>query len=109
MENRITHLLLLLGIRSTCRGFCFIRYALILCLAHPEYLMHIYKYLYTDIGKKFHTSPGNVEHCMRTAVSHCWYQGNRSLLVSMAGYELDGKPTNGDFIDILYHHLTLSQ
>ena len=98
-------LLLRLGIRSTIRGFHFLLYALQLCLLNEEYLLSVYKTLYADVAAYFNTSRDNVDHCIRTAISNCWYKGNRELLISMAGYELKQKPANGEFIDILYNYL----
>ena len=99
-------LLLRLGIRSTLKGFYFLLYALKLCLSNDEYLLSVYKTLYVDVATHFGTSRDNVEHCIRTAISNCWYKGNRKLLINITGYELKQKPANGEFIDILYNHLT---
>lgn len=105
MSDRIRELLLTLGIHSTYRGFYYLHYSLLLCLQNEDYLLFVYKLLYVDVAKHFHTSRDNVEHCMRTAVSHCYYHGNRAFLSRIARYALSSKPTNGEFLDILYHYL----
>lgn len=66
----------------------------------------LYKTLYVDIAEHFGTSRDNVEHCIRTAISNCWYKGNRELLIKIAGYKLKQKPAIGEFIDILYNYLS---
>lgn len=104
--DRTRALLLDLGIRSTIRGFHFLLYALKLCLQNEDYLLSVYKDLYVDVAIRFGTTRDNVEHCVRTAVSSCWYKGNRNLLNRITGYELKHKPANGEFIDILYNYLT---
>ena len=103
--NKSRALLLKLGIRSTLKGFHFLLYALKLCLSDGEYLLSVYKTLYVDVAAYFNTSRDNVEHCIRTAISNCWYRGNREFLISITGYELKQKPANGEFIDILYNYL----
>ena len=105
MSEHICSLLLTLGIRSTYRGFYYLYYALLLCLQNEDYLLFVCKLLYTDVAKHFHTSSSNVEHCIRTAVTHCYYHGNRAFLCRIAGYTLTSKPTNSEFLDILYHYL----
>lgn len=105
MTDNITKLLLQLGIRSTYYGFRYLRYALELCLKVERYLTSVYKTLYSEIAAKFETSCYNVEHCIRTVISYCWDRGNRDFLISIAGYQLSEKPTNSEFIDILYHYL----
>lgn len=104
--QKIRILLLKLGVKSTLKGFHFLLYALQLCLSSEEYLLSVYKTLYVDIAEHFGTSRDNVEHCIRTAISNCWYKGNRELLIKIAGYKLKQKPANGEFIDILYNYLS---
>lgn len=94
-----------LGVHATLKGFRYLQYALELCMSNEEYLLWIYKWLCTDVAVHFHTTQSNVEHCMRTAISSCWFRGNRQLLMELAGYELKRAPSNGEFIDILYNHL----
>lgn len=98
-------LLLRLGIRSTLKGFHFLLYGLKLCFTSEDYLLSVYKTLYVDIADYFGTSRDNVEHCIRTAISSCWYKGNRELLNEIAGFHLKQRPANGESIDILYNHL----
>ena len=105
MEKYIRKLLLNLGIRSTYQGFRYLQYALLLCLENDEYLRSICKFLYPDIAKKFSTTVDNVEHCLRTVISYCWYHGNRRFLIDITGYPLSDKPTTSEFLDILYNYL----
>ena len=105
MSDPITTQLLTLGIHSTYRGFYYLRHALKLCLQDEDYLLFVYKRLYVDIAKEFRVSRDSVEHCMRTTITYCWNNGNRDFLCGIAKYPLLSKPTNSEFIDILYHHL----
>ena len=61
--------------------------------------------MYVDVARKYNTRWDYVELCIRTVVSNCWYKGNQNFLVQIAGYPITQKPTNGEFIDILYHYL----
>lgn len=103
----ITVLMSSLGIRSTLKGFHYVRYGLELCMENEDYLLFVYKNLYTEIAMRYHTTQNGVEACIRTVVNNCWHKGNRRLLCEIAGYELRQKPTNGEFIDILYRYLKL--
>ncbi|MGF0034373.1 sporulation initiation factor Spo0A C-terminal domain-containing protein [Bariatricus sp. SGI.154] len=103
--EKIKRLIFSLGIRSTYQGFHYLCYALMLCLQDENYLLSVYKYLYTDVAEHFNVSRDSVDHCLRTVVSACWYRGNRDLLIKLSGYNLTQKPTNGEFIDILYQAL----
>lgn len=105
MKNQISHLLLTLGIHSTCKGFHYLHYALTLCLENEDYLLFVHKKLYAAISEKYHSSRDSVDHCIRTAVTNCWNSGNREFLCEIAHYQLPAKPSNGEFIDILYHYL----
>ena len=46
----------------------------------------------------------NIEHDIRTLINVCW-EGNKSFLDEIAGYPLEYKPTNSEFIDMLAYYL----
>ncbi|MFR1053237.1 MAG: sporulation initiation factor Spo0A C-terminal domain-containing protein [[Clostridium] scindens] len=106
MEKYIRKLLLNLGIRSTYQGFpgtC----STPCCCAWK--MMNILDRSASSciqiLPKKFSTTVDNVEHCLRTVISYCWYHGNRRFLIDITGYPLSDKPTNSEFLDILYNYL----
>lgn len=101
---KVRSVLLSLGIHTTLKGFHYLLYALELCMQNEEYLLLVYKWLCLDVATHFHTKPNNVEHCIRTAIAHCWSKGNRRLLMQIAGYHMEKPPSTGEFIDILYSH-----
>ncbi|MFR3391127.1 MAG: sporulation initiation factor Spo0A C-terminal domain-containing protein [[Clostridium] scindens] len=107
MEKYIRKLLLNLGIRSTYQGFRYLQYALLLCLENDEYLRSICKFLYPDSCQKFSTTVDNVWNiaCRNCHFPSCWYHGNRRFLIDITGYPLSDKPTNSEFLDILYNYL----
>ena len=44
------------------------------------------------------------EMCIRDRINVCW-EGNKSFLDEIAGYPLEYKPTNSQFIDMLAYYL----
>lgn len=103
--DKIRNLLYLLGIRTTYRGYLYLCYAVSLCLENEDYLLHVWKWLYTDIAQHFGVKRANVEHNLRTAIAACYNRGNKQYLDQIAGYPLSQQPTTGEFISILVHHL----
>ena len=52
----ITTLMSSLGIRSTLKGFHYVRFGLELCMENEDYLLFVYKVLYTKIAEKYGTT-----------------------------------------------------
>lgn len=100
-----SELLLKLGIHRTCLGYRYLSFILQLCLENEDYLLRITS-LYEETGKRFNTAPVNVESCIRNAITVCWDRGNKNYLNEIAFYDLERKPSNSEFLDILYCHLT---
>lgn len=46
----------------------------------------------------------NVEHNIRTVVNVCW-NTNKNTIEKIAGYPLNYKPTNSEFVDMLAYYL----
>ncbi len=107
--KKIETLIHRLGICSVYHGYHYLSYALELVLHDEEYLLYITKRLYPDIAKHFHTPSAKVERSIRTAITICWNEGNRNLLIKIAGYPLTRKPTAGEFISILSFYLRLKE
>lgn len=94
-----------LGISATYRGYRYLIYAVILCLEDEDYLLGISKLLYPMVAKKYQASTCSVERDLRTVINVCWERGNKGLLKEISLYPLLTKPTAGEFLDILTHHL----
>ena len=103
--EKINDLVNTLGIRATYCGYHYLCYALELCRKNENYILYVWKYLYTDIAEHFKKSRSSVEHALRTVVTFCWYNGNREFLNTIAGYTLDTRPTVGESIAILHYYL----
>lgn len=106
MNNRmIERLIRSLGIGATYRGYRYLCYGVSLCLQDEEYLLSISKLLYPKIAKEFNTTLSSVERDIRTVIQVCWDRGNRELLQDIALHPLCGRPTSGEFLDILVAYI----
>lgn len=94
-----------LGICSIYKGYSYLVYAVELVVRNEEYLLYITKALYPDIAKYFHSTSSRIERSLRTVITNCWNEGNRELLNRIAGYELQRKPTTGEFIALLAYYV----
>ena len=94
-----------LGICSIYRGYSFLIYAVELAVRNEEYLLYITKELYPDVAKHFHSTSTRIERSLRTVITTCWNEGNRTLLDRIAGYELQRKPTTGELISMLAYYV----
>lgn len=49
----------------------------------------------------------NVERCIRIVINACWTK-NKDGFEEIAGYPLNHKPTNSEFIDMVVYYLSES-
>ena len=47
----------------------------------------------------------NVEHDIRTVINVCW-TANKKTMDEIAGYSLNYRPTNSEFVDMLAYYLS---
>ena len=66
--------------------------------------MKITKDIYPLLAKKYRSKPSNVEHDIRTIVNVCW-ENHRERLEEIAGYPLEYRPTNSEFVDMIAFYL----
>lgn len=93
-----------LGVTSKYKGYYFLAEAVKMCMEMQENPIRITKDIYPRLAKKFKSTPMNVEHDIRTIINVCW-NTNRETLNDIAGYSLNYKPTNSEFVDILAYYL----
>ena len=86
------------------KGYFFTADAIRMTMTYQEKPLRITKDIYPNLAKKYKSTPTNVEHDIRTLVNVCW-EGNRKFLEEIAGYSLNYKPTNSEFIDMLAYYL----
>ena len=102
--KRIYGLIRKLGANSKYKGYFFTAEAIRMTMAYQEKPLRITKDIYFIIVIKYISTPTNLEHDIRTLVNVCW-EGYRILLEEIAGYSLNYKPTNSEFIDMLAYYL----
>ena len=102
--RKVYRLIRQLGMTSKYKGYYYVAEAVMMSMELQDYPIKITKDIYPHLAKKFKSTPVNIEHDIRTLVNVCW-EGNRRLLDEIAGYQLEDKPTNSEFIDMLAYYL----
>ena len=93
-----------LGVTSKYKGYYFLAEAVKMCMEMQEHPIRITKDIYPRLAKKFKSTPMNIEHDIRTIINVCW-NTNRETMSDIAGFSLNYKPTNSEFVDMLAYYL----
>ena len=93
-----------LGATSKYKGYYFVAEAIRMTMEFQERPMKITKDIYPKLAKKFKSKPSNIEHDIRTIVNVCW-ENHRERLEEIAGYPLEYRPTNSEFVDMIAFYL----
>lgn len=93
-----------MGATSKYKGYHYVAEAVIMSADIHERPLQITKDIYPILAKKFKSTPSNVEHDIRTLVNMCWMT-HRDTLEEIAGYTMEYKPTNSEFVDVLAYYL----
>lgn len=93
-----------MGATSKYKGYYFVAEAVQLSMEIQERPMKITKDVYPYIARKFKSTPMNIEHDIRTVINVCWCV-NKKIMDEVAGYTLNYKPTNSEFVDMLAYYL----
>lgn len=101
LEERIGQQLRRMNIPGKLKGHCYLTEAISQVTKDPERLEYVTKGLYLDIAKIYKTKAHRVERAMRHAIKRCWEKGGREALEEIAGFQLQRRPTNSDFIDLV--------
>lgn len=107
--TQIHKVLLNIGMPPNLLGYSYILHATELILLNPDYLHAITKELYTDVAKKYHSTPSRVERAMRHAIGVTWTYGNLDFInhVFMHCVRPDkGMPTNSLFLSRIYYYIS---
>lgn len=94
-----------LGATSKYKGYYFVAEAVKISMECQERPMKITKDIYPLLAKKFKSKPENIEHDIRTVINVCW-NINKKTMDEIAGYPLNYKPTNSEFVDMLAYYLS---
>lgn len=99
----VLHALGLFGVSVSMRQLV---YAVKLAYEDPWLLKDMMRGLYASVANHFEgASVSSVERNLRTLRDKVWAKGNVELLRKFAGYNLQTKPTTGEFIDIIRYHM----
>ena len=93
-----------MGVTSKYKGYYFVAEAVKLSIEMEGRPIRITKDIYPLLARKFKTTSVNIEHNIRTVVNVCW-AANKEIMDIIAGYHLNYKPTNSEFIDMLAYYL----
>lgn len=94
-----------LGVTSNYKGYFYLADAIQLAMNSQDVPIKITKDIYPNLAKKYKTTTMNIEHNIRTVINLCW-ETNRNGMVEIAGYPLNYKPTNSEFIDMAAYYLS---
>ena len=93
-----------MGITAKYKGYYYVAEAVNMTIEQQGKPIRITKDIYPRLARKFKSTSVNVEHDIRTVVNVCWLT-NRKILEEIAGYPLQYKPTNSEFIDMLAYYV----
>lgn len=102
LYERVTQILLEIGIPTNLRGFHYLRNVIILCCNDHEFEFGaITKTWYPEIAEMWATTPMRVERAIRHAIEVGFTRGNTEILNRFFSYTVNknkGRPTNSEFI-----------
>lgn len=105
-QKAIEHVVRSLGLSGRALSSRQLILAVELAYRDRTLLQYVTKGLYIEVAAKCgHSNWKSVERNLRIARDRAWERADRGLLNQLAGYELKGKPTTGEFIDMLCHRL----
>lgn len=108
LEERISRMLIALGITSRLKGYAYLLTGLQMAIRCPECVTNITKELYPDIAKEHKTQPDKVERGIRHAIIASQTQGYMAKLNSLLNceaYNMGDKLTNSRFIALTAERL----
>ena len=111
-EVVVTEILHQIGVPAHIKGYQFLRDAILLTAADPDYINAVTKRLYPQIAKQNGTTASRVERAIRHAIEVAWDRGDVEVLNGYFGYtihNLRGKPTNSEFIAMIADKMRLDK
>lgn len=93
-----------LGVTANYKGYYYVADAIQLAMSAQNQPIRITKDIYPYLATKYRTTALNIEHNIRTVVNVCW-ETNRNAIAEIAGFPLNDKPTNSEFVDMVAYYL----
>ena len=111
MKKQLTaeQLLRRLGVTGRLVGF---RYTISLVeqvAEEPDRIQLITKRLYRDTARQLGVTPYALERSVRTLIRFCWEREGRVFLNQIAGCNVERRPSNTEFIDMLAGYIRLER
>lgn len=94
-----------LRISGTLKGLQYLVWAVSQAVQEPEIVQYVTKGVYNVLAERYKIERPQIERTIRTAVKYSWENGGRDALDQMAGYHLEKRPTNSEFIDLVAAHI----
>ncbi len=110
MEQRLSGILLELGIPAHVQGFRFLQEAIRATIADPPLTCHMMHELYPHVARKCRSTPERVERSIRDAIQQAWLRCKPEDMRRILSRSLSGgyeKPTSGELIALLAEQLRL--
>lgn len=107
-KELVIELLKELGIPANCRGYRYLRDAIVRVAAEPKTLLSMTKVLYPTIAHEYGTTASRVERAMRHAIGAGFLRGNLTRYEELFRWSVSartGKPTNSQFISTLAEYV----
>ena len=103
-DERITSILLSVGIPASVKGYQYLRAAVGLCITNPDVSGRVTKVIYPTVATMFGTAPSKVERAMRHAIDIAWSRGRLEVINNLFGVNIflkNDRPTNSEFIALI--------
>ena len=111
MQQRISTLLVELGIHVHLQGYTYLKEAISLALVDNQYLHKMTSRLYPTIACKYQTTWQRVERSIRTAITQAFEQKNERLseLFAPIWRKANWRATCGEFIALVCEHIIITE
>ena len=96
-----------LRITGTLSGMSYLISAISWAVEDPAKVRYITKEIYMQLSTIHSVEQHQVERTIRTAIKYSWENGGRDAMDQMAGYHLEKRPTNSEFIALIADKLQL--
>ncbi len=110
-EAIIADMLHKLGIPSHIRGYQYIKEGIMIVYRGGNHISYITKDVYSEIAKKFDTTPTRVERAIRHAIEVSWNRGDINLMEETFGNSLNinrDKPTNAEYLTTIADRIKIN-
>lgn len=111
LESRISDILCEVGIPTYIRGYVYTHTAILMTVYNPELLYHVTKELYPAVADMCNASAGGVERAIRTVIERAYINEkknpNTSAFLSGLLHNVNGRPTNVEFISFIAERLRM--